>query len=221
MSSVPQGARFAVLTEEEMEELAIKKAEAAKRLAEANKEEEKRRAQERSIADLLRRNPAVPPPPDPGPGGPGGGHSYHGGPGNFNPGMGSFMPHPSSSFFAPPDAKRQKRENELESEEDWMKKYPGKLGIKIIVPQDPENAKYNFNGQTIEMSGLSLTITIKDLKERLEQPLWGLPPNKQKLSTVQRGFLKDASSLAFYNFVDGEVLHITTKERGGKSVKKK
>lgn len=212
MSSVPHGARFAVLTDEEMEDLAKKKAEAAKRLVEANREEERRRAQERTIADLIRRNPAVPTPE------PVLGHPH--GPGPFVPGAPvSFTPHPASSFFQTPEAKRQRREDQLDPEEDWLKKYPGKLGIKVLVPQDAEYSKFNFNGQTIEMSGLSMTMTIKDVKDRLEQLLWGLAPNKQKLSTPKLGFLKDSCSFAHYNFVDGEILHVATKERGGRNVK--
>eukprot|EP00288_Rhodomonas_lens_P014167 CAMPEP_0177708332 /NCGR_PEP_ID=MMETSP0484_2-20121128/10223_1 /TAXON_ID=354590 /ORGANISM="Rhodomonas lens, Strain RHODO" /LENGTH=214 /DNA_ID=CAMNT_0019219895 /DNA_START=83 /DNA_END=727 /DNA_ORIENTATION=+ len=210
MSSVPEGARFAVLSEEDMADLAVKKAEAARRLAQANQEEEKRRSQERAIADLIRRNPAVPS-PEP---------AHPTGPGPFVPGAPvSFAPHPSSSFFQGPDAKRQKREEQLEPEEDWKKKYPGKLGIKVLVPEDAEYSKFNFNGQTIEMSGLPMTFTVKDVKERLEKQLWGLPPNKQKLSTPKLGFLKDACSLAHYNFVDGEILYVSTKERGGRNVK--
>jgi len=43
-----------------------------------------------------------------------------------------------------------------------------------------------------------------------------LPPNKQKISADNFGYLKDNLSLLDYQFYDGIVMYLEVKERGGK-----
>lgn len=72
----------------------------------------------------------------------------------------------------------------------------------------------NFRGQTLELTVLSLSESIKSLKERIAGEVQ-LPANKQKLSS-QAGFLKDNLSLAYYNIGPGDILTLGLKERGGR-----
>jgi len=84
------------------------------------------------------------------------------------------------------------------------------------VPKEEDNAKFNFNGQTVMLNGIAPGTLVKDLKANLSQHLGGLAANKVKVSTVKHGVLKDNMTIAYYNFVDGENLMVGTKERGGR-----
>lgn len=143
-------------------------------------------------------------------------------PGSLPPGVAP----PQAGFTAPPpgidaqeEAKRAKAEAELVPEAQWSAQHPNPISVKVIVPQEEENAKFNLNGQTVMLNDLLPATTVKDLKTQLSDQLGGLQANKIKLSTVKHGFLKDNLSIAHYNFVEGENLMVSTKERGGRSAK--
>lgn len=61
----------------------------------------------------------------------------------------------------------------------------------------------------------SVMETVLDVKNKLAQ-LVGLAANKQKLVSVNGGFMKDNDTLAFYNIANGSTLSLQTKERGGR-----
>ena len=44
----------------------------------------------------------------------------------------------------------------------------------------------------------------------------GMPATKQKLkTTIGNMILKDENSIAYYNFINGSVIELSVKERGG------
>lgn len=88
----------------------------------------------------------------------------------------------------------------------------GAVRIRVSVPM--VEGESNFRGQTLELTVLSLSESIKSLKERIAGEVQ-LPANKQKLSS-QAGFLKDNLSLAYYNIGPGDILTLGLKERGGR-----
>jgi splicing factor 3A subunit 1 len=88
----------------------------------------------------------------------------------------------------------------------------GAVRISVSVPNVEGEA--NLNGQTLELTVLSLSESIKSLKERIAGEVQ-MAANKQKLSS-QIGFLKDNLSLAFYNIGPGDILALGLKERGGR-----
>lgn len=47
-----------------------------------------------------------------------------------------------------------------------------------------------------------------------------MPVSKQKLKSTMFSVLKDQHSLAYYNMINGLMLELNAKERGGKSRKK-
>jgi len=104
----------------------------------------------------------------------------------------------------------------LVSAEEWASAHPGPVSVKVQVPQDEGNAKFNFNGQLLSLDGVAMNSTVKDIKERLQEMLGGLAANKLKLTSQKLGVLKDQQTLASYNFSDGELLYVATKERGGR-----
>ena len=60
----------------------------------------------------------------------------------------------------------------------------------------------------------SLKDKIEDLKRSIKPLAGDLAQNKQKLSTLGLGFLKDTASLAYYNLKDGSTLNLSIKARG-------
>jgi splicing factor 3A subunit 1 len=115
-----------------------------------------------------------------------------------------------------PDAKRAKTELPLVREDIWMKLHPDPIDIRIQVPDDPSHHKNSFYGQIVTIVDRQKTSTIKDLKDELVKHLAGLGANKIKLTHVKHGVLKDAMTIAHYNFHMGESLMAAVKERGGK-----
>lgn len=92
-----------------------------------------------------------------------------------------------------------------------------KIGIRILVEKMEKYKELNCGGQTLELKDLALTITVKDIKEKLQPLLGNLPTNKQKISRTGAGVstvLKDDSTLASLSFVDGETLRVGYEERG-------
>ncbi|XP_024402802.1 probable splicing factor 3A subunit 1 isoform X2 [Physcomitrium patens] len=112
-----------------------------------------------------------------------------------------------------PEPKRQKLDEILLLPEDqFLAQHPGAVRIRVSVPM--VEGESNFRGQTLELTVLSLSESIKSLKERIAGEVQ-LPANKQKLSS-QAGFLKDNLSLAYYNIGPGDILTLGLKERGGR-----
>ncbi|ONK74005.1 uncharacterized protein A4U43_C03F1810 [Asparagus officinalis] len=110
-----------------------------------------------------------------------------------------------------PEPKRQKVDDMLIPEDQFLAQHPGAARISVSVPNVDEG---NLKGQTLEITVQSLSETIGSLKEKIAGEVQ-LPANKQKLSG-RAGFLKDNLSLAYYNIVPGETLTLALRERGGR-----
>lgn len=128
------------------------------------------------------------------------------------------MPPPPPPEEAPPpppeepEPKRQKLDEILLPEDQFLAQHPGAVRISISVPVVEGEA--HLKGQTLELTVLSLSETIKSLKEKIAGEVQ-LAANKQKLSS-QAHFLKDNLSLAYYNIGPGDILTLGLKERGGR-----
>jgi len=178
---------------------------------------------EQSVADIIARAeskvagsivPGMPPsgapPPPPKPAGGAGSMGMPPPPG-MPPGFSPPTSMPPVQLDAQEEAKRAKAEEQLMPEAQWTAQHPNPISVKVITPQEEENAKFNFNGQTVLLKALAPSTMVKDLKASLTQHLGGLPGIKIKLTSVKYGVLKDTVTVAFYNFVDGENVMVTTK----------
>ena len=132
------------------------------------------------------------------------------------PGAPGGMPGAPGVPVEEPDAKRQKKEEALLSEEDFAEAHPDPVTIDVVVPDVDGDA--SLNGQTVTLEVASVMETVGDVKARLANAI-GVPASKQKMSTQALGFLKDTSTLAAYNFGSGTVLIMGLKERGGRTKK--
>ncbi len=96
----------------------------------------------------------------------------------------------------------------------------GPCTVHISIPSDAEQSKFNFNGQTYDITAPSLGATVLSLKEQIVASLGGLGANKIKLQVQGGVFLaKDTQTLASYNVQAGQTLVVGLKERGGKAKK--
>lgn len=114
-----------------------------------------------------------------------------------------------------PLAKRSKTEDQLIPEEEFYKTYGrGQVKITVQLPIAPEKPEWNLNGQAIPLT-LPITDPISVIKAKLSDLLGGMPPGKQKL-VYENMFVKDSNSLGFYNMINGSIVYLQLKERGGR-----
>lgn len=103
---------------------------------------------------------------------------------------------------------------DLVPEDNFLSQNDGPVTLKIQVPDEPDRTEFDFKGQV-----LNITLHVRDqvslLKDKIQEKL-NLPKNKQKLNAWDLPFLKDNSTLAFYNLKAGTTLWLGVKERGGR-----
>lgn len=111
-----------------------------------------------------------------------------------------------------PMSKKQKTEETLIPESEFLKTNPPEVTFTVAVPQ-VEKSDWQLNGQNLHIT-LALTDTVSDVKKKIHQSI-GMPPGKQKLQ-LEGIFVKDANTLAFYNVTPSSVVQLQLKERGGR-----
>ncbi|KAJ1346967.1 hypothetical protein KIN20_001902 [Parelaphostrongylus tenuis] len=125
----------------------------------------------------------------------------------------SYPPPPPSGQAAEgaPPVKRQRTEEDLEPEAEWLTKVTGTIDLRI---QLPTSAEFNMDGSIIGLP-IEVTSQVSDLKQMLQDKL-SMPTGKQKL-VFDGFFLKDNFSLAYYNMKNQSFVILQIKERGGKN----
>lgn len=127
----------------------------------------------------------------------------------------SSMPPPMPPSAPPvpegPPAKRQRTEDDLEPEAEWLTKVNGTIDLRI---QLPTSAEFNMDGSIIGLQ-IDVSSQVADLKQNLQDKL-SMPTGKQKL-IFDGFFLKDNFSLAYYNMKNQSFVILQIKERGGKN----
>jgi hypothetical protein len=90
------------------------------------------------------------------------------------------------------------------------------VSIQVSIPLDSSNMAWNFNGQTLNIT-VNVMTKVKAIKEKLQSQLGGMPINKMQLRNATIGFLKDATTLAYYNIGHSNpYLELVPKTRGGR-----
>lgn len=114
-----------------------------------------------------------------------------------------------------PASKRAKTEDNLIPEEVFLRQHAAQdpVSVKVSVPARPDKPEFRLAGQILTLS-LPLRDTVAVLKSKLADQLL-MPGSKQKLA-MDGLFLKDNQSLAYYNMVNGSLLQLQLKERGGR-----
>ena len=111
------------------------------------------------------------------------------------------------------------------------------MRLVVKVPNDPDNAQWKLEGQTLTIE-LDVKDNMRTLKQKLmvrvvsilvtvmygtnhillcsmQTELQNMPVNKQQLK-FSMGFVKDSLTCAHYNFVNGTVLELSVRQRGGR-----
>jgi splicing factor 3A subunit 1 len=112
-----------------------------------------------------------------------------------------------------PSFKKQRTEDNLLSEEEFLARNSGPIAFKVQVPNVSDKPEWKLNGQTLSLT-MAPTDLISVIKTQINDQL-GIPPGKQKLQ-YEGMFIKDSSSLAFYNVGNGSTIVMGLKERGGR-----
>ena len=98
---------------------------------------------------------------------------------------------------------------------EFAAQYPGPVTIHTITPTDASVPAWGLGGQSVSVS-LSVTSTVRQLKESLSSMLGGMPVAKQQLKAITGGaFFKDTQTLAALNLGEGASVDLTVKTRGG------
>lgn len=112
-----------------------------------------------------------------------------------------------------PLTKRQKTEENLVPEEEFLKENKSPVTFCVQLPTLAEKADWKLNGQIITLT-LPLTDMVSVIKAKIHEET-GMPPGKQKL--IYEGmFIKDSNTLAYYNVLPSTTVIVQVKERGGR-----
>ncbi|XP_029633151.1 splicing factor 3A subunit 1-like [Octopus sinensis] len=125
----------------------------------------------------------------------------------------SVPPPPPKEDDQPTQSKRQKTEESLVSEEEYLRTHKNPILVKVLVPNVPDKPEWNLNGQVLNFT-LPLTDSVSVIKAKLNEAL-SIPAGKQKLQ-YEGIFVKDSNTLAFYNLPHGASINLQLKERGGR-----
>lgn len=112
-----------------------------------------------------------------------------------------------------PLMKKQKTEESLEPELQFMMKFNGPVMFNVGTPVLTDKPEWALNGQILNIT-LPLQETVSVIKTKIHE-LTGMPPGKQKLQ-CDGLFFKDSNTLAYYNIGPGSTIHLQLKERGGR-----
>ncbi|XP_044755983.1 splicing factor 3A subunit 1 [Coccinella septempunctata] len=135
-------------------------------------------------------------------------------PPQMGPPMGAPMKHPAEvNLDDEPSNKKARNEDSLVPEEVFLARNPSPVNIKVSIPVAPEKSEWKLNGQVMALT-LPLGESVSNLKVKIQEET-GMPPAKQKLF-YDGMFFKDSNTLAYYNMVQGGVIQLQVKERGGR-----
>ncbi|KAJ1092562.1 hypothetical protein NDU88_005672 [Pleurodeles waltl] len=121
--------------------------------------------------------------------------------------------HPPPPMDDEPSSKKLKTEDNLMPEDEFLRRNKGPVTVKVQVPNMQDKTEWKLSGQGL-MFTLPLTDQVSVIKVKIHEAT-GMPAGKQKLQ-YEGIFIKDSNSLAFYNMVNGSVIHLALKERGGR-----
>mmetsp|Transcript_13215 Transcript_13215/g.37526 ORF Transcript_13215/g.37526 Transcript_13215/m.37526 type:complete len:689 (+) Transcript_13215:95-2161(+) len=102
----------------------------------------------------------------------------------------------------------------LVSAEEWLKTHTEP--ISILVECASGKPEWGLEGQTVELEGVNLLLTVGEMKKLLAEKGISAPLNKLKLKVPDLGWLKDGQSLASGNMDNGTRLEMSLKTRGRK-----
>lgn len=121
--------------------------------------------------------------------------------------------HPPPPHEDEPANKKMKTEDNLIPEEEFLRRSKGPVAVKVQVPNMQDKTEWKLNGQVLNFT-VHLTDQVSVIKVKIHEAT-GMPAGKQKLQ-YEGIFIKDSNSLAYYNMINGSIIHLALKERGGR-----
>ncbi|GAA5956960.1 hypothetical protein JCM3765_006652 [Sporobolomyces pararoseus] len=110
-----------------------------------------------------------------------------------------------------PSAKRSKTtEGELVPEAEWLSSHPDPVKIGVQLPDYPSKPAWGCDGSKLELE-IPLSLLVGTIRDRVTAMV-GLPVGKQKF-TYKGKILANSTTLAALNLDNGDVLHVSVKEK--------
>ncbi|XP_045467739.1 splicing factor 3A subunit 1 [Harmonia axyridis] len=135
-------------------------------------------------------------------------------PPQMGPPLGPPMKHPAEAAMEDePPSKKARNEDSLIPEEVFLARNASPVSIKVSIPVAPEKSEWKLNGQVMALT-VPLSESVSNLKVKIQEET-GMPPAKQKLF-YDGMFFKDSNTLAYYNMIQGGMIQLQVKERGGR-----
>jgi len=113
----------------------------------------------------------------------------------------------------PPPSKRSRTEGDLIPADAFNQQHPGPVQFFVQCPTMPEKTEWKLQGQRLQFK-LPLTDEVSVIKALIHEET-KMPAGKQKLQ-LDGLFIKDNNTLAFYNMMQGNIVVLQVKERGGR-----
>ncbi|GAA5933234.1 Prp21p [Sporobolomyces koalae] len=107
-------------------------------------------------------------------------------------------------------AKRAKVEGQVVPEQEWLASHPDPVKIGVQLPDYPAKPAWGCDGKKLELE-VPLTLLVGTIRDRIAAMV-GLPVGKQKF-TYNGRILANSTTLAALNIDNGNVLHVSIKEK--------
>eukprot|EP00088_Acartia_fossae_P052399 TRINITY_DN5917_c0_g1_i4.p1 TRINITY_DN5917_c0_g1~~TRINITY_DN5917_c0_g1_i4.p1 ORF type:complete len:773 (-),score=302.98 TRINITY_DN5917_c0_g1_i4:60-2378(-) len=123
------------------------------------------------------------------------------------------MPMAAGGGSEEPPTKRQKTEDSLLPEAQFIAQNPAPVNVAVSIPKVEEKPEWKLNGQVLTFR-MEIRDNVSALKAKINDEI-GIPPGKQKLQ-YDSFFMKDAMTMGYYNIMNGASIQLQLKERGGR-----
>ena len=118
-----------------------------------------------------------------------------------------------ADVYGQPGKRARNEESMVVSAEEFASRYPHPITIYVSTPLDTSNPTWALTGESIAIPSVSVTMTIKDLKEVVTSMI-GIPTSKFQLkATDSTTFFKDSQTLAELNLGDQARVELSVKTR--------
>ena len=118
-----------------------------------------------------------------------------------------------ADVYGQPGKRARSDESMVVSAEEFASRYPHPITIFVSTPLDATNPAWALTGESVTISSLSVTMSIKDLKEVVTSMI-GIPTSKFQLkATDSTTFFKDSQTLAELNLGDQARVELSVKTR--------
>lgn len=118
-----------------------------------------------------------------------------------------------ADVYGQPGKRARNDDSMIVSAEEFASRYPHPITVFVSTPLDNTNPAWSLTGELVNVPSVSVTMSIKDLKEMVTSII-GIPTSKFQLkATDSTTFFKDLQTLAELNLGDQARVDLSVKTR--------